>query len=102
MDVSEVAQIDRSIQQQVQEQLTGKGEYSPVELLIARGRLIYVDYEEWRRGRVATLDDVLIGDRRQILELVQQASQYAEQTGLSRESIEWVPWVDRQSSYRFA
>lgn len=59
----------------VQQQLAEHGacsplELSPLELLLATNQLDYDDYQAWRRGERATLDDALvegIGSARQLI-----------------------------------
>lgn len=44
----------------VQQQLAEHGACSPLELLLATNQLDYDDYQAWRRGERATLDDALV------------------------------------------
>jgi hypothetical protein len=68
--------IDTQIQQRVDQLLMETGEYSPLELLLAEGRLIYSDYEAWMNGEIEYLEDVLFGDPEQISTMLQQAQDY--------------------------
>ncbi len=45
-------EIDKFIQQAVDRLLLEQGVYTPLELLLAEGRLLFADYEAWRAGRV--------------------------------------------------
>lgn len=72
--------------------LLEQGVYSPVELLLAEGRLSFADYEAWRCGRIATLEEVLSGNTTRIRSLLQQAGQYAEKLGLRAERREFLAW----------
>lgn len=69
--------IDTQTQQRVDQLLMETGEYSPLELLLAEGRLIYSDYEAWINGEIEYLEDVLFGDPEQIRTMLQQARDYA-------------------------
>lgn len=54
----------------VQQQLAEHGACSPLELLLATNQLDYDDYQAWRRGERATLDDALVegtGSARQLI-----------------------------------
>jgi len=67
-------------------------EYSPVELLLAEGRLSYSDYEAWRCGQIATLEEVLAGNPLRISNLLEQAGKYALLLGLQAERREFIGW----------
>lgn len=88
------ANVLKYLEPQIMQQLTERGEYCPVELLIAIGRLLYIDYEEWRRGKQETLDASLVNSG-MTKEILQQAKRYALQIGLKPEPIEWTPWIER-------
>lgn len=72
--------------------LLEQGVYSPVELLLAEGRLSFPDYEAWRCGQVATLEEVLAGNPARIRALLKQAGQYAEILGLRAERRDFLSW----------
>jgi len=86
--------VQRIVQQNVQEQLTERGEFSPIEMLISIGRLLYADYEDWRRGKVKTLDKLFI-NLSVVKSLLQEAAAYSSEIGLQCKTIEWTPWIDR-------
>ena len=69
--------IDHQLQLRVDQLLTETGEYSPLELLLAEGRLIYSDYEAWINGDIEYLEDVLFGDPEHIRNMLQLAQEYA-------------------------
>jgi hypothetical protein len=69
--------VDHQIQQRVDQLLMETGEYSPLELLLAEGRLLYGDYEAWINGDIEYLEDVLFGDPEHIRTILQQAQEYA-------------------------
>ena len=52
-------QIDKAVQQAVDRLLLEQGGYTPLELLLAEGRLLFADYEDWRAGQVEYLDELL-------------------------------------------
>lgn len=69
--------IDRQLQQRVDQLLMETGEYSPLELLLAEGRMMYSDYEAWMSDDIEYLEDVLFGDPDHIRTMLQQAQDYA-------------------------
>lgn len=84
--------MDPRIPHSVDQLLLEQGEYLPLELLLAEGRLIYSDYESWRNGEVVSLDDRLFGDPEQIKEELSQAAAYARALRLTAETLDYPPW----------
>jgi hypothetical protein len=76
------------LQAQVDALLLEQGALAPLELLFATGRLLYADYEAWRRGEVASLDGVLMGRREAVREELEQAAAYARALGLVEQPAE--------------
>lgn len=74
--------------------LLEQGVYSPVELLLAEGRLSFPDYEAWRCGQLATLEEALAGNPARIRTLLKQAGQYAVALGLHADRREFLSWGD--------
>lgn len=72
--------------------LLEQGVYSPVELLLAEGRLSFPDYEAWRCGQLATLEEALAGNPARIRTLLKQAGQYAVALGLHADRREFLSW----------
>lgn len=70
------------LQAQVDALLLEQGAFAPLELLFATGRLLYTDYEAWRRGEVARLDELLMGRRESVREELEHAAVYARALGL--------------------
>ncbi|MFI4884918.1 MAG: hypothetical protein ACHQIF_05070 [Steroidobacterales bacterium] len=70
------------LQAQVDALLLEQGAFAPLELLLAAGRLLYADYEAWRRGEVGALDEVLMGRREAVREELEAAAAYARALGL--------------------
>lgn len=62
--------------------------FAPLELLLATGRLLYTDYEAWRRGEVGRLDEVLMGRREAVREELEHAAAYARALGLTEQPQE--------------
>jgi hypothetical protein len=77
---------------QVDAQLMEQGTFSPLELLFNTGRLMYGDYEAWRRREIDLLDDVLMGDRERIVAEIEQAASYARGIGLVEQSQDFSVW----------
>ena len=81
--------IEPELQAQVDAQLMEQGAFAPLDLLFNSGRLIYSDYESWRRREMDLLDDVLMGDRGKILAELERAAAYARSIGLVEQAQEF-------------
>ena len=55
-------QADKETREAVDRLLFEQGTYTPLELLLAEGRLLYADYEAWRDGQCDYLEGLLFGD----------------------------------------
>jgi hypothetical protein len=86
--------IDAELQAQVDAQLLEQGAFAPLDLLFNSGRLMYADYEAWRRREIDLLDGVLMGDRTRVLGETQQAADYARSIGLVEQTQEFHPWTE--------
>jgi hypothetical protein len=84
--------IEKELQAQVDAQLMEQGAFAPLDLLFNSGRLIYSDYEAWRRREIEVLDDVLMGDRAKILAEMERAAAYAKSIGLIEQPQEFFAW----------
>jgi hypothetical protein len=84
--------IEAELQAQVDAQLMEQGVFAPLDLLFNSGRLIYSDYEAWRRREMDLLDDVLMGDRGKILAELERAAAYARSIGLVEQPQEFFAW----------
>lgn len=82
----------REVSPVVDRLLLEQGGYSPVELLLIEGRLSFADYEAWRCGEFATLEEVLAGNPERIRTLLQQAAEHATALGLRAERQEFPSW----------
>lgn len=82
----------QKIRSVVDQLLLEQGVYAPVELLLAEGRLSFTDYEAWRCGQIATLEELLSGNPARFRTLLKQAGQYAEILGLRAERRDFLSW----------
>lgn len=95
--------MNREIQQAVDNLLRDWGAYSPLELLLAEGRLIYSDYEAWRNGEQLYLEDTLFGDLEQVYQMLVQAADYVGRLGLKPQFQPLTSWGDdKRSLLRFS
>jgi hypothetical protein len=92
--------IDTELQAQVDAQLMEQGAFSALDLLIHSGRLMYSDYESWRRGELEALDTVLMGNLDKIRAHIEQAATYARSIGLVEQIQELYPWQTQERSPR--
>lgn len=92
-----MTRIDPAVQAQVDAQLMEQGAFAPLELLINSGRLIYSDYESWRRREIDLLDEVLMGSRERILAQIEAAVGYARDIGLVEQVQEFHAWRTQPS-----
>jgi len=92
-----MTKIDPALQAQVDDQLMEQGAFTPLELLINSGRLIYGDYESWRRREIDLLDEALMGSRERILAQIEAAVGYAREIGLVEQVQEFHAWRTQSS-----
>jgi len=84
--------VDTSLQAQVDAQLLEQGAFAPLELLFNSGRLLYSDYESWRRREIEFLDGVLMGNPDKIKAELEQAAGYARRIKLVEQAQEFHAW----------
>ncbi len=84
--------IDTSLQAQVDVQLLEQGAFAPLELLFNSGRLLYSDYESWRRREMDLLDSALMGNPDKIKAELEQAVSYARRIKLVEQAQELHAW----------
>ncbi len=84
--------IDTSLQAQVDAQLLEQGAFAPLELLFNSGRLLYGDYESWRRREIEFLDGALMGNPDKIKAEIEQAITYARRIKLVEQVQEFHAW----------
>jgi len=87
-----VTSPDSSLQSQVDAQLLEQGAFAPLELLFNSGRLLYSDYESWRRREIELLDSALMGNAENIKAEIEQAVAYAKRIGLVEQAQEFQAW----------
>ena len=80
------------VQGAVDRVLLSHGEYAPVELLMDQGRLDYSDYEAWRCGDLACLEDALAGNRARIRDMLREAARWARRLGLAPARVDYGGW----------
>lgn len=85
--------IDVDLQAQIDTQILEQGAFVPLEFLIESGRLIYGDYEGWRRREIASLDDVLMGSQEKIRAQLESAAGYARSIGLIEQPQTFHAWA---------
>jgi len=96
-------QADKEAREAVDRLLFEQGVYTPLELLLAEGRLLYADYEAWRGGQCDYLEDLLFGDPQQSYDLMTRAEAYARALGLAAETQRYASWGAPQGgSLRFS
>jgi len=91
--VRDKAPVDTEVQAQVDAQLMEQGAFAPLELLIDSGRLMYGDYESWRRREIEWLDGVLMGSQEKIRAQLEQAVSYARSIGLVEQEQQFYAWA---------
>jgi hypothetical protein len=84
--------IDVAVQAQVDAQLLEQGAFTALEFLIESGRLMYGDYERWRRREIDLLDDVLMGNKENIKAQIEAAVGYARSIGLVEQMQVFNAW----------
>jgi hypothetical protein len=87
-----VTAIDTSLQAQVDAQLLEQGAFAPLELLFNSGRLLYSDYESWRRREIELLEGALMGNPDKIKAEIEQAVGYARRIKLVEQAQEFHAW----------
>lgn len=87
-----MTRIDPALQAQVDAQLMEQGAFTALDLLIDSGRLVYSDYESWRRREIDLLDSVLMGNQEKIRAQIEQAVGYARSIGLVEQTQEFHAW----------
>jgi hypothetical protein len=92
-----VTGIDTSLQAQVDAQLLEQGAFAPLELLFNAGRLLYSDYESWRRREIEFLDGALMGNPDKIKAELEQAISYARRIKLVEQVQEFHAWHQNTS-----
>ena len=84
--------IDKHLQYSIDQLLLNQGEYTPLELLLAEGRLAHHDYEAWRCGDIPRLDATLFGDPDQIRHMLAEAQRYISGLPLQAQTLDYPRW----------
>ncbi|MEJ2610651.1 MAG: hypothetical protein P8179_11325 [Candidatus Thiodiazotropha sp.] len=101
--MSELNQREKQVREQVDRLLFEQGVYQPLEMLFTEGRLMYADYEAWREGDGAYLEEKLFGSPEQSREMLQLAEAYAIELGLASELQRYTSWVSgKRTELRFS
>ncbi|MCF6281165.1 MAG: hypothetical protein L3J28_02965 [Candidatus Polarisedimenticolaceae bacterium] len=90
--------MNQKTQQAVDQLLMEQGYYTPLELLLAEGRLLYCDYESWRGGELSELESTLFGDPKQCKQLLSEAAGYADKLNLIAERLHYSVWGNSGNS----
>jgi hypothetical protein len=93
--------MNPQIQYRIDQLLLEQGKYIPLEFLLAEGRLLYSDYEQWRSGKLNLLDEELAGDLPQIRKDLTRAAVYARALGLQPTPLDYHAW-DGNKALRFS
>lgn len=88
---------ERQVCRAVDQLLLEQGTYTPLELLLQEGRLLYTDYEAWRSGEAEYLEERLFGDPAQIRTLLERGAAYAAKLGLEAETLQYTRWGGENS-----
>ena len=84
--------FDTATQAHVDAQLMEQGAFTGLALLLDTGRLMYDDYERWRRTEIELLDEVLMGSPDRIVEQLEYAVAYAREIGLVEQAQDYQAW----------
>ncbi len=84
--------FDNEIIAKVDELLHSQGEYLPLELLLAEGRLLYNDYDQWRAGNIDRLDSALFGSSDNLIEQLRSAADYLRALNLQPHTLAYRHW----------
>ena len=96
-------QADRETREAVDRLLFEQGTYTPLELLLAEGRIMYADYEAWRSGECDYLEELLFGDPEQSFDLIKRAETYARALALIPQTQRYISGDTQQvHSLRFS
>ena len=86
------------IKAQVERQINEQSNFSPIQWLMDGGRLMYSDYERWRKGETPFLDVLLLGDLKKIVLQLENAMEHAELLGMKREEANFTSWQQNTPS----
>ncbi len=84
--------IEPKLQASIDYLLQTQGTYSPVELLLHEGFLKYENYEAWRYGKKASLEQVVDGAIDALRERLNQAALWLQHLGMQAEVHSYRRW----------
>ena len=87
----------KALTAQVDHLLLQQGRLDPLELLLALELLPYEDYQAWRLGRRANLQDALLAEPAAVAALLERAAAYARGQGLKPTPLEHRGWGDHDA-----
>jgi len=87
---------DQETLEAVDRLLFEQGTYTPLELLLSEGRLIYADYEAWRDRQCDYLEELLFGNPEESIDLMKRAEAYVRALGLVPETQCYASGSDAQ------
>jgi len=79
----------------VDQTLASHGAWDAVCFLLTIGRLSQENYEAWRLGEVETLEDVVSGSPKRIVEMLKLGLMHAKQRGLHVAEKSWQGWGEK-------
>ncbi|MCR6650904.1 MAG: hypothetical protein NVV73_05110 [Cellvibrionaceae bacterium] len=80
----------------VDSQVSQQGQFCLLDWMLAENMIPYAAYENWRYGRIATLDDVFSLAPDDLQRLLQQAQQTCRELNLQQEAQTFYPWDGQQ------
>src|SRR5690606_36145503 len=80
----------------VDSQVSQQGQFCLLDWMLAENLIPYATYEDWRYGRIATLDDAFAAAEEDVQRLLQQASQTCRELNLQQEPQAFYAWDGQQ------
>ncbi len=84
--------VEPKLQASIDYLLQTQGTYSPVELLLHEGFLTYENYEDWRYGKKAYLEQIVDGAVDTLRERLNQAALWLQHLGMQAEMHHYRRW----------
>ena len=84
--------IRRNTPALVEQTLASHGAWDAVSFLLTSHRLRQTDYEAWRMGETACLEDAIAGNPQRIVEMLEAAMQHAKSMRLTSAPTTWNGW----------
>lgn len=80
----------------VDSQVSQQGQFCLLDWMLAENMIPYAAYEDWRYGRIATLDGVFSPAEEDLQRLLQRAQQTCRELNLQQEAQTFYPWDGQQ------